>query len=279
MGKEQHSISKADLLTFNIDETARQVGVTPATIRNWEKQKLFVAKRASNGYRVFDFDDIEYLKMICEYSKKQNMSINDIRLLLQNNHGNLLEKRRKKTGVSKILLSRKWKQSRKEQGYRLETVAESVGISAPYLSKIENGHANPSMDILNRLAAFYGQSLLYYLGDVMSESHCVKKGAGQEVEIGRGGIFITSLTALRDFKISSLLYTVKPGCGDLNPTSHSGQEFVYVLAGTVTFTLNGETYSHLGKGDSLSFRSKEPHSWYNSGNINAMLLWIYTPDQ
>ncbi|WP_134531497.1 MerR family transcriptional regulator [Budvicia aquatica] len=47
---------------FNIAETARMVGVTTTTIRNWEKHNLFLSKRASNGYRIFSLHDIDILK-------------------------------------------------------------------------------------------------------------------------------------------------------------------------------------------------------------------------
>ena len=61
------SVSSDDVL-FNINQVAKMLGVVPATIRNWEKNGLFVAKRKSNNYRVFDFDDIELLKKIKVYS-------------------------------------------------------------------------------------------------------------------------------------------------------------------------------------------------------------------
>ncbi len=38
---------------FSITEVARQIGVVPATIRNWEKQGLFTARRSDNGYRIY----------------------------------------------------------------------------------------------------------------------------------------------------------------------------------------------------------------------------------
>uniref|UniRef100_UPI0006D2A0EF MerR family transcriptional regulator n=1 Tax=Clostridium sp. NkU-1 TaxID=1095009 RepID=UPI0006D2A0EF len=59
-----------DKVFFNIKEVAQKIGVVPATIRNWEKQGLFEVKRSENGYRIFDYSDIEKLQEIKECSKK-----------------------------------------------------------------------------------------------------------------------------------------------------------------------------------------------------------------
>lgn len=42
--------------------------------------------------------------------------------------------------------------ARKAQGLTLEAVADAVGVTHPHLSKIERGHAVPSLDLVVRLA-------------------------------------------------------------------------------------------------------------------------------
>ena len=72
-----------------------------------------------------------------------------------------------------------------------------------------------------------------------------------------------------------MLYTVQAGRGRAAPATHHGEEFVYVLEGQVRMTLAGRSYD-LKAGDSFSFHSSEPHSWHNSGQTEAKILWIYT---
>ena len=43
----------------------------------------------------------------------------------------------------------KWK--RKEKGITQESLAERVDISTVYLSKIENGHVHPALDLLDAI--------------------------------------------------------------------------------------------------------------------------------
>lgn len=54
--------------------------------------------------------------------------------------------------TTKILLGRRIKQIRKRQGLTQEMLAEQAGISAQYVSNIERGKENPTLDLLLRLA-------------------------------------------------------------------------------------------------------------------------------
>src|SRR3989442_1399852 len=52
----------------------------------------------------------------------------------------------------KELLGRRVKSLRKRLGYSQEKLAEAIGISARYLSRIETGKENPTLDFFLRLA-------------------------------------------------------------------------------------------------------------------------------
>ncbi|MDR3171133.1 MAG: helix-turn-helix domain-containing protein [Treponema sp.] len=77
--------------------------------------------------------------------------------------------------------SDKWKNCRLARGLGLEDVAMAINISPSYLFKIENERPNVSLDILQRLADFYGENLLYYFDEVENERHLVKKGTGEKI--------------------------------------------------------------------------------------------------
>ena len=266
---------KDDETYFTINEVAKQIGVVPATIRNWEKAGLFVAKRSANGYRIFDFNDIRLLEGIKQRSKDEGMGINAIRLLYHDARDDAL-KQNDGVVVSRKLLSMKWKEFRLERSYLLEDVAKAVGISASYLSKIENLQANVSLDVLRRLADFYGENLLYYINDAEGNSPLVKKNKGEMFSIGIPGISVESVVGLQQSTLSVMLYTVEPGAGRMSPSAHSGEEFVHLQTGRLDFFLGGECLSMVA-GDSLTFSSLKTHHWYNSGNSTAKILWAYTP--
>jgi DNA-binding transcriptional MerR regulator/quercetin dioxygenase-like cupin family protein len=267
----------SDIVLFNIKEVAEQIGVVPATIRNWEKQGLFKAKRGKNRYRLFDFKDVEFLRKLKEGSKDASMGMNALRMLYAADDAQATPTRAER--VSKKLLGKKWREYRVRKGCLLEEVAAAVGISSSYLSKIENASSdmNVSLNILQRLARYYGENLLYYIDDDVEEKAVVKKGEGEDLSIGVEGVIVKSLVARKNTGISPMLYTIEPGAGRAEPSVHTGEEFVYVLRGAVSFFLNDGQEFELSAGDSLSFHSREPHSWINRGNEEAKLLWVYIP--
>ena len=53
-------------------------------------------------------------------------------------------------------LHERLRELRQERGQRLKDVSEIAGISIPYLSDLERGRTNPSLDTLQTLAGAYG---------------------------------------------------------------------------------------------------------------------------
>jgi DNA-binding transcriptional MerR regulator/quercetin dioxygenase-like cupin family protein len=268
-----------DELCFTITDVARQIGVVPATIRNWEKQGLFTAARTDSGYRVYSVDDIERLRNIRRYSKDENMGIKAIRMLCAPRQDLVSRARSGPPGeatVSKKLLSRKWKEYRLSRGYLLEDVANAAGISTSYLSMIENDQTrNVSFKVMQRLAGFYGENILYYFNGAENDQPLIRAGEGEVFSIGIDGVRVQSVSTRKEYTLSPMLYTVQAGAGRRNPVTHHGDEFMHVLAGQVKITLAGREHD-LQAGDSFSFHSREPHSWYNSGRTEAKILWVYT---
>lgn len=55
---------KADDVVYKRAQAAKELGLTIDTIRNWEMNGLLTVKRMQNGYRVYDSNDINRLKII-----------------------------------------------------------------------------------------------------------------------------------------------------------------------------------------------------------------------
>lgn len=55
---------KSEDKLFKRSQAARELGLTIDTIRNWEMNGLLTVKRKQNGYRVYDLNDINRLKII-----------------------------------------------------------------------------------------------------------------------------------------------------------------------------------------------------------------------
>ncbi|GHT77962.1 MerR family transcriptional regulator [Spirochaetia bacterium] len=272
-------VTESGEIMMSIREAAREIGVVPATIRNWEKRGIIISKRIENGYRVFDHGDVTMMRGLKRYSRENKMSVNAASMIMSRSVPQNIPVPGEETGQESgmgVLKSEKWKQCRLERGFVLEDVARAVQISPSYLHKIENKQTNVSLDILQRLADFYGEDLLYYIADARSDQHIVRKGGGEPIDIGLKGVSEKSLIAMSKFSISAVLFTADPESGRPNFHSHHGEEFLHVLSGKIHFTLLNTEYV-LSAGDSLSFRSTDTHSWFNHEKKEAQILWIYTP--
>ncbi|WP_338066159.1 cupin domain-containing protein [Billgrantia endophytica] len=73
----------------------------------------------------------------------------------------------------------------------------------------------------------------------------------------------------------NLHHIAKGGRSD-GQITHMGEEFIYVLKGTIELYLGTESHT-LAKGDSAFFKSSEPHGYANVGNTPATILWLNTP--
>jgi uncharacterized cupin superfamily protein len=57
--------------------------------------------------------------------------------------------------------------------------------------------------------------------------------------------------------------------------SHEGEDFVYLVAGTMLYEVDGIGYD-LKAGDTLHFDSRKPHRGTNTGTDTAIELWVGT---
>ena len=66
-------------MPYSIRETAALIGVSPSTLRYYDKEGLLpTVERTAGGMRVFKDSDIEWLRII-DCLKKTGMSLKDIR--------------------------------------------------------------------------------------------------------------------------------------------------------------------------------------------------------
>jgi len=262
-------------IVFNISDVAKIIGVVPATIRNWENAGLIASKRNESNYRVFDFNDIEILRKIKEYSSQKNMNISMIKNLLYKDITVIFPENEK---YYEEFYHAMLKSYREDGGYTLEEVSKAVGISPSYLSRIENGKAGITFEVLSKLAGYYGESTLRFF-DVKDDEdrELVKRGKGTELEIGLDGVTIQSLIDGRENTFEAVRFVVKPGCSDFKAHSHnSGEEFIHVLSGVLSVMLDDSKEFIVKRGDSIHFKSARYHKWHNPGKKSTELLWVHS---
>lgn len=70
---------------------------------------------------------------------------------------------------------------------------------------------------------------------------------------------------------------VPPRAGSEGFYAHEGEEFIYVISGTLHAELREDGVYALGLGDILYFPSTTPHRWW-AGHERAEVVYVNTPD-
>ncbi len=172
------------------------------------------------------------------------------------------------------------KRLREEKRITLRTLAKSVNISPSFLSQIETGKAQPSLETLKNIA----NSLSSTVGNLIGENQA---GSGSPVmrveerkhldEIGNGINLYLLTTPEPNKQMEPLLFKLNPkAASGENMYKHFGQEFILVIKGTLEVTLNDAVYV-LKKGDSIYFNASTPHSFKNTGKEESEAIWVVTP--
>ncbi len=268
---------------LKINDVAKILDVSPATIRNWEKNNLFVAKRNKNNYREYSQTDIELLKKIKHLSIDKKLNIISIKKTLdldtsiKTSDMFLLNTSYSEDYNLKDKSNKDWKALRNRKKLTLEELSSFTKISTSYLSKIEANLVNPSLEVLTTLSNFYNIPLMNCSDELLNNSYVTRKDERTSLDMETPGVYIESLIHRKDMVMRPTIFTVLPSSGQ-PMHSHSGEAFIHVLEGEVTFTLDeSEPIEYiLGPGDSITFQNHIPHSWKNKTEKKAILIWVHT---
>lgn len=169
-------------------------------------------------------------------------------------------------------LIRKCRQQRK---LTLTELCDKAGMSVGYLSQVERGNATPSLGTLAQISHALGLGLDYFVarpkpGDAVSYAHKRPK-----FSISESGVTYEALSSeFPGHELSAYIMNCPPGFVS-ETFQHEGEEFVYILSGSIEKTLDGEVFT-LREGDSLHYNGMTPHSWKTLGDTPARMMWTGT---
>jgi DNA-binding transcriptional MerR regulator/quercetin dioxygenase-like cupin family protein len=261
--------SRVGLLT--VGETSRILGVSPSTLRLWENVGLISPARSNGRYRLYSPELLEVLKRIKYLRDVKLLNLPSIRQML----GKTVVRHVGSNGTSPTDLGRKLRVLRKKRGLGVVEAARQAKISAGFLSAIELSRANPSVATLQRLAATYGTTVLAFY-DLPKHSNRLVRVRDRRAIQTQSGVKI-ELLSMGARQLESMIFRVQPGAGSDGSYSHQGEEFIYMMSGTLELWLDELECHTLREGDSFWFESTVGHRWYNPSNEEAVLIWINTP--
>jgi len=180
---------------------------------------------------------------------------------------------------SKQKLGERIKRFRLDRSLTLKEVELRAKVSATHVSEIERGMTSPTVGALAKIARAMGTEPSYFLqSDAYPSVSVVRKAERRVLAYDNWRARIHCLSGgIRGARMSFLEVELEPGiAGDVDPMTHNGEEFIHILQGVVEIRV-GDDRHLLKKGDSIHFRSREPHTMKNIGDGQARLMWIASP--
>ena len=176
---------------------------------------------------------------------------------------------------------------RQQKSITTEELAERCGFTTAMMAKIEENEAIPSLGHLIKVARALGVRLGTFLDDMDQLGPVVTRNG----DMKRGGSFSNKNSGshlnLDFFPLASDKSGrhMEPFIVEINPSSssefaqssHEGEEFLYVLGGTIEINYGKVVYI-LSEGDSIYYDSVVDHHVHSADDFPAKVLAVvYAP--
>ena len=169
----------------------------------------------------------------------------------------------------------KLKELRILKGLTQEELADRAELSKGFISQLERNLTSPSIATLTDILQCLGTTLGEFFNETPEE----------QIVFGRADYFEKTDSELKnEIKgiipnaqknvMEPIMLTLDPGGETYPDNPHEGEEFGYVLQGTVTIHLGNKIHK-AKKGESFYFVPDKKH--YLTSKAGAVILWVSSP--
>lgn len=175
-------------------------------------------------------------------------------------------------------IGRRLRYLRIQRGLTQEEMADRCELSKGFISQVERNLASPSIATLTDMLECLGSSLSRFFAErsdekvVFSSQDMFEK---TDEETIRGTVTWLVPNAQKN-QMEPILMEIGPGGSSYTMPPSEGEEFGYVLSGSVTLEIGEQNY-RLRKGYSFCIHPQEQHCLHNNGKTEAKVLWVVTP--
>lgn len=170
---------------------------------------------------------------------------------------------------------------REKRGLSLLDISRRTGIDVSLLSEIEEGQSAPPLGTIIKLAKALEMKMGYFIsGEELRPFTIVRRGDRKTVSRYDSkrdkhyGYGYESLAPYkRDRHMEPFLVTLQPAATEEERSAHDGQEFIFVLTGSMEVRL-GEEIHVLEPGDAIYYDSTVPHLVKCHGQETTKILAV-----
>ncbi|MGH3240465.1 MAG: MerR family transcriptional regulator [Spirillospora sp.] len=263
-----------------IGDVAAEIGVSPQTLRVWEKQELLVPHRTDGGQRRYGPAHVQRARQIADLRQRHGWNPAAIKISLDGDGDGDHDGDGDGTEHERHADGERLRRARRARGLSLVNLAAMAGTSAAHLSSIERGLDRPSTQLVARLTDALGIPMSG-LADFKRRGPTVMRiGDRTPVQLENGATW--EELAYPGHDLEAAMLTVSPGGSSGGPYARPGETFAHVLEGSIRFQLGGGVsdhpevgaVEHVGTGDSITVPARTYLSWSNEGSAPARALWV-----
>jgi len=172
-------------------------------------------------------------------------------------------------------IGKKLKELRLLNELTLDDLASRSEVTKGFLSQVERNLTTPSIATLEDILEALGSNLSEFFHEEQ-ESQVVFSTQDFFVDEQEDYKIEWVIPNAQKNEMEPLLLTLKPKGKSHEMQSHQGEEFGYVLKGTVTLVCGNKKYKVKAQ-ETFYLDGKKGHYLYNHGSSDAKVLWITTP--
>lgn len=174
-------------------------------------------------------------------------------------------------------LGEKLRKLREQQGLSIGALASGIGLTKSLISQVERNLASPSIATIEKIAAYLNVPVKDLFDDQDQAPEIVRSDGRKKLIMPYSSIQYELLTPDLNRRVELLRAVIKPGqVGSPVPSTHGGEETVFVIEGSMEVEIRGEIY-RLNKGDAISFDASQPHRFMNHSDEVAVIINAISP--
>lgn len=162
--------------------------------------------------------------------------------------------------------------ARQARHLTIEQVADATGLTKGFLSRVERDLTSPSVASLLTLC----QVLSISIGDLFNapDTQLIRWSEAPRISLGGHGINERLVSARTERRVQVVRSVITPGgAGEADLYSvDCDVEVLHVVTGRLVLIF-GNASMELGEGDTVTFPGREPHSWSNPTDEEAVVIW------
>lgn len=173
---------------------------------------------------------------------------------------------------------RRLKKRRTDLELTLKQLAAGTGLTASFISKIERGEANPSLNTLQKLSGALNVPSMYFISDELAKIRLQRAGQRRRILLQEIDVSYELLTPDLTGAFETLLIRLKPGSPNVvRNLGVNTEEMFYVLQGRLLVEIDDEQIL-LEKGDSLYvFNNNTLKSIICDGDEEVIYMAVISP--